>query len=53
MLRDLRRYTKFFAIEKDAPDAKLVSTQFSRLMKKCGVKTKKMSDPITLELPKL
>ena len=53
MLRDLRRYTKFFAIEKDAPDAKLVSTQFSRLMKKCGVKTKKMSDPLTLELAKI
>ena len=53
MLRDLRRYTKFFAIENDAPDAKLVSTQFSRLMKKCGVKTKKMSDPLTLELAKI
>ena len=45
MLRDLGRYTKFFAIEKDAPNAKLVSTQFSRLMKKCGVKTKKRQVP--------
>ena len=53
MLRDLGRYTKFFAIEKDAPDAKLASTKFSKLMKKCGVKTKKMSDPLTLELAKI
>ena len=53
MLRDLRRYTKFFAIGKDAPNAKLISTKFSRLMKKCGVKTKKISDPLTLELAKI
>ena len=53
MLRDLRRYTKFFAIGKDAPDAKLISTKFTRLMKECGVKTKKISDPLTLELAKI
>ncbi len=53
MIRDLRRYTKFFAIEKNAPNAKLISNKFSRLMKRCGVKTKKMSDPLTLELAKL
>ena len=53
MLRDLRRYTKFFAIEKDAPKVKWASTQYSQLMKKCGVKTKKMSDTLTLELAKI
>jgi UDP-N-acetyl-D-mannosaminuronate dehydrogenase len=53
MLRDLRRYTKFFAIEKNAPDAKWASSQFSLLMKKAGVKTKRMSDPLTLELAKI
>ena len=53
MLRDLGRYTKFFAIEKDAPNAKLASTRFTRLMKKCQVKTKKMSNPLTLELAKI
>ena len=53
MLRDLSRYTKFFAIEKDAPKAKWASTQFRNIMKKCGVKTKKMSNPVTLELAKI
>jgi len=53
MLRDLRRYTKFFAIQKNAPDAKWASSQFSLLMKKAGVKTKRMSNPLTLELGKI
>ena len=53
MLRDLRRYTKFFAIEKNAPKAKWASTQFRNTMKKCDVKTKKMSSPLTLELAKI
>ena len=53
MLRDLRRYTKFFAIEKKAPKAKWASTQFRNTMKKCDVKTKKMSSPLTLELAKI
>jgi len=53
MLQDLKRYTKFFAIENDAPNAKLASSKYSRLMKKCGVKTKKMANPLTLELAKI
>ena len=53
MLNDLKRYTKFFAIEKDAPNEKLATKKFSTLMKKCGVKTKKMSQPLTLELAKI
>jgi len=53
MLNDLKRYTKFFAIEKDAPNKKLATKKFSTLMKKCGVKTKKMSQPLTLELAKI
>ena len=53
MLRDLRRYTKFFAIQKNAPDAKWASSQFSLLMRKAGVKTKRMSNPLTLELAKI
>ena len=53
MLRDLRRYTKFFAIQKNAPDAKWASSQFSLLMRKAGVKTKRMSNPLTLELGKI
>jgi len=53
MLFDLKRYTKFFAIIANAPRAKWASSSYSKLMKKCGVKTKNMSDPITLELAKI
>jgi len=53
MLYDLRRYTKFFAIEPNAPNQKWATTTYSSLMKKCGVKTKKMSNPKTLELAKI
>lgn len=53
MFYDLKRYTKFYAIESDAPRAKWASSVYSKLMKKCGVKTKKMSSPITLELAKI
>jgi len=53
MLSDMKRYTKFFAIESDAPKRTWAIATYSNLMKKCGVKTKKMSDPITLELAKI
>ena len=53
MLYDLKRYTKFFAIESDAPKAKWATKTFSNLMKKCKVKTKKMLNPKTLELAKI
>ena len=53
MLSDLKRYTKFYAIEPKAPRAKWASSAFSLLMKKCGIKTKKMSSPVTLELAKI
>ena len=53
MLHDLRRYTKFFAIEKDAPREKWASTHFTKIMKKSGIKTKKMSKPLTLEIAKI
>lgn len=53
MLYDLKRYIKFFAVEKDAPKSKLIAIEYSKLMKKCGVKTKQMSTPITLELAKI
>jgi len=53
MLYDLKRYTKFFAIGSNAPKKTWAITTYSKLMKKCGVKTKKMSDPITLELAKI
>ena len=53
MLSDLKRYTKFFSIEPSAPKAKWAIANYYKLMKKCGIKTKKMSSPITLELAKL
>ena len=48
MLKDLRKYTKFFAIENNAPNKKWACTEFVRLLKKSGLKTKQMSSPITL-----
>lgn len=53
MLHDLKRYTKFFAIEKNAPQKEWAISEYVKLMKKVGVKTKQMSSPITLELAKL
>lgn len=53
MLRDLKRYAKFFAIEKTAPRKKWAITSYSNSMKNCGVKAKQMSSPITLELAKI
>jgi hypothetical protein len=53
MLSDLKKYTKFYALEKNAPKKQWASSEFSKLMKKCNVKTKKLSDPITLELSKI
>ena len=53
MISDIKKYIKYFAIEKNAPNRKYAITKFSNLMKKCGVRTKKMSEPITLELAKI
>jgi len=53
MLSDLKKYTKFYALEKNAPKKQWASSEYSKLMKKCGVRTKKLSDPITLELAKI
>jgi UDP-N-acetyl-D-mannosaminuronate dehydrogenase len=53
MLYDLKRYTKFFAVEPTVPNAELAASDYSKTLKKCGVKTKRMSSPITLELAKI
>ena len=53
MMHDLKRYTKFFAISRNAPRSKWASSRFVKLMKGCGIKTKKMSKPETLELAKI
>jgi len=53
MLYDQKRYTKFFAVEPDAPKSKWASFTYSKMMKKCGIKIKKMSKTLTLELAKI
>jgi len=53
MTNDLKRYTKFYAIENDAPNEKWASSNFEKIMSKAGVATKKISKPITLELAKI
>jgi len=53
MLADLKRYTKFFAIEKNAPKKNWAISTYKTLLKKCGIKIKQMSSPITLELAKI
>ena len=53
MSKDLKRYTKFFAVYDHAPKSKWASRIFQNKLKKCGIKTKQMSQPITLELAKV
>ena len=53
MIYDLKRYTKFFVISANAPRGKWASTKYVQSMKRCGIKTKKMSKPETLELAKI
>ena len=53
MLKDLKHYSKFFSIYPSAPMENTASLRFSKLMKKCKVKTKKMSSPLVLEIAKI
>ena len=53
MLKDIKRYTKFFAISKNAPKKQWAIKAYSTKMKNCGIKTKQMSKPETLELAKI
>ena len=53
MLRDLKRYTKFFAISSKAPKKKWAASLYSKKMAICGIRTQKMSKPETLELAKI
>lgn len=53
MLRDIKRYTKYFSLGRDAPRARWAALAFTRLMDKCSVRTKRMSSPVTLELAKI
>ena len=53
MMYDLKRYIKFFVISTNAPRGKWACSRYAKLMKHCGVKTKQMSKPETLELGKI
>ena len=53
MLQDLKKYKKFYGIESNAPNKAWASRNFSLLMRKSGVKTKKISNSTTLELSKI
>ena len=53
MVYDLKRYTKFFVISPNAPRGKWASSRYTKLMKRCSIKTKQMSKPETLELAKI
>ena len=53
MLGDMKRYTKFFAIENNAPNKKWACSEFTKLLKKSNLKSKRMSTPLTLELGKI
>ncbi|MGI0058039.1 MAG: LAGLIDADG family homing endonuclease, partial [Nitrosarchaeum sp.] len=53
MIRDLTRYTKFYAVYDSAPNAAWASKMFVRRMKRTGIRTKKMSSPLVLELAKI
>ena len=53
MLHDLKRYTKFFALDNNIANSTLTSKNYANLLKKSGIKTKKMSNTVTLELSKI
>ena len=53
MVYDLKRYTKFFVISANAPRSKWATSRYVKVMKGCGIKTKKMSSPETLEIAKI
>lgn len=53
MISDLKKYTKFFAVDSSVLHSKTAEAEFIKLMSKCNIKTKKMSTPHTLELAKI
>jgi len=53
MISDMKKYVKFFSLEKNVPNNEWASKQFVSVMKRAKIKTKKMSNPLTLELAKI
>lgn len=53
MIEDLKRYRKFYSVYNWAPNSVWAKKTFESRMKKVGVKTKMMSNPLVLELAKI
>ncbi|MDE1726154.1 MAG: hypothetical protein KGH89_02680 [Thaumarchaeota archaeon] len=53
MIEDLKRYTKFYSVYNWAPKSRWAKKIYQNRMKKAGIKTKTMSNPLTLELAKI
>lgn len=53
MIEDLKRYQKFYSVYDWAPNASWAKKAFENRMKKTGIKTKIMSNPLVLELAKI
>ena len=53
MLTDLKRYTKFYSVYNSTSKSNSISKLYEKRMRKCGIKTKKLSNPLTLELAKI
>jgi hypothetical protein len=44
---------KFYSIKPNIPKGKIAAQKFSKRLRSCGLKTKKISTPVTLELAKI
>ena len=53
MIHDLKRYTKFFALDDSMKNSLSCSRNYANLLKKSGIKSNKISNSVTLELSKI
>ncbi|MDD9808482.1 MAG: hypothetical protein OXU86_07445 [Thaumarchaeota archaeon] len=53
MTYDLKRYTKFYAIERAAPRREWAARLYARTVRRAGMRPRRMSTPVTLELAKV
>ena len=53
MMSDLKKYSKFFAIDISHPESKKISNHYVKKLTKLGIKSKKISSTLTLELSKI
>ena len=53
ILFDIKRYVKFYSVYSNTKNSTTAAKKFSARFKNCGLKTKKTSTPITLELAKI